>query len=324
MTQTYALISPCRNEADYMRETLDTVVAQTATPALWVIVDDGSSDDTPRILADYAARHPWIRVVTRKDRGHRAVGPGVIDAFYAGYETIVPTDFDFVCKLDLDLRLPPRYFEILMARMRAEPRLATCSGKAYVEENGGLIPERHGDETSLGMTKFYRVSAFRDIGGFVREVMWDGIDCHECRRKGWIARSWDEPELRFVHLRPMGSSQQSIYVGRMRHGFGQYFMGTGFLYMAASALLRTTQKPYVIGSAWMLWGWIKSALKGAPRYGDAEFRAFLRRWQWRSLLVGKARATAEIERRNAARWQQGQAAPATPAPMPVSSTEGAA
>ena len=177
--------------------------------------------------------------------------------------------------------------------------MATCSGKAYVQEGGKLIAERHGDETSLGMTKFYRVEAFKQIGGFVREVMWDGIDCHECRRQGWIARSWDDPELRFVHLRPMGSSQQSVYTGRMRHGFGQYFMGTGPVYMAASALLRVTQRPYLFGSIAMFWGYARSALKGAPRYGDPDFRAFLRRWQWRSLLVGKARATAEIDRRNA-------------------------
>jgi glycosyltransferase involved in cell wall biosynthesis len=304
ISTAYALISPCRNEADYMRETLDTVVAQSVAPALWVIVDDGSSDATPAILAAYAARHAWIRIVTRKDRGHRAVGPGVIDAFYAGYETIRPDDFAFVCKLDLDLRLPPRYFEILIQRMLAEPRMATCSGKAYVEEGGKLLAERHGDETSLGMTKFYRVEAFKQIGGFVREVMWDGIDCHECRRQGWIARSWDEPDLRFVHLRPMGSSQQSVYTGRMRHGFGQYFMGTGIVYMAASALLRTTQRPYVVGSLAMFWGYLKSALKGAPRYGDEGFRKFLRAWQWRSLLVGKARATAEIDRRNAERTRE--------------------
>ena len=309
---TYALISPCRNEADYMRETLDTVVAQTVTPTLWVIVDDGSSDATPAILADYASRHAWIRIVTRRDRGHRAVGPGVIDAFYAGYETIRPEDFEFVCKLDLDLRLPPKYFEILIQRMHAEPRMATCSGKAYVQERGGLIAERHGDETSLGMTKFYRVEAFKDIGGFVRQVMWDGIDCHECRRRGWIARSWDEPDLRFVHLRPMGSSQQSVYTGRMRHGFGQYFMGTGFVYMAASALLRSTQRPYVLGSAAMMWGWLKSALQRQPRYGDKDFRAFLRRYQWRSLLLGKARATEEIDCKNAARQDsvQGGGSPA--------------
>lgn len=290
----YLLISPCRNEARYMRQTLDSVLAQSIRPVKWVIVDDGSTDETPGILAEYARHHDWIEIVARTDRGWRAVGPGVIEAFYAGYETINPDDYNYLCKLDLDLRLPPRYFEILMQRMTANPHIATCSGKAYIEEGGGLVNERHGDETSIGATKFYRVSCFKAIGGFVREVMWDGIDCHCCRMKGWIACSWDEPELRFVHLRPMGSSQQSIYSGRMRHGYGQYFMGTGFLYMLASAVSRMNQKPYVLGGLAMLWGWVKSALQRKPRYEDEEFRKFLRRYQRRALLLGKKRAIDEL------------------------------
>ncbi len=294
--RSYLLISPCRNEAAYMRQTLDSVIGQSLRPSLWVIVDDGSTDDTPRILAEYAAAHDWIRVITRSDRGHRAVGPGVIEAFYAGYAATDPDAFTYLCKLDLDLRLPPRYFEGLIERMEADPRLATCSGKAWIEEGGRLVDERHGDETSLGMTKFYRVDRFQAIGGFVREVMWDGIDCHRCRMMGWSARSWNDPELRFMHLRPMGSSQQGVYVGRMRHGYGQYFMGTGFWFMAASALSRANQKPYLLGSAAMLWGWLKSALQRKPRYEDPQFRRFLRRYQRRALLVGKRRAIEEIER----------------------------
>ncbi len=296
MERRYVLISPCRNEADYMRQTLDSVVAQSLRPALWVIVDDGSTDATPRILDEYCRRHDWIRVVTRADRGHRAVGPGVIDAFYAGYETIDPDAYDYLCKLDLDLRLPPRYFEGLIERMEADPTIATCSGKAYIEKEGGLVTERHGDETSIGASKFYRMSCFRKIGGFVREVMWDGIDCHRCRMKGWKALSWDAPELRFVHLRPMGSSQAGIYTGRMRHGYGQYFMGTGLAWMLATAVYRIPEKPYVLGGMAILWGWLKSALQGRPRYADPEFRAFLRHYQWRALLVGKRRAIEEIHR----------------------------
>ena len=288
----FVLISPCRNEAKYMRQTLDSVIAQSVTPTLWVIVDDGSTDETPQILKEYAFRHAWIKVVTREDRGHRAVGPGVVDAFYSGYASIDPNSFEFLCKLDLDLRLPPRYFEILIDRMRQNPKIATCSGKAYVEENGEQVCERHGDDTSLGMTKFYRVSCFKAIGGFVREVMWDGIDCHRCRMNGWIACSWDEPDLRFMHLRPEGSSQQGILVGRMRHGYGQYFMGTNFFYISASALSRINQKPYVLGSIAILWGWLRSALVRKARYNDPIFRAFLNTYQMQVLLVGKERALA--------------------------------
>lgn len=296
MHRRYLLISPCRNEAAYMRQTLDSVIAQSICPAKWVIVDDGSTDETPQILVEYAKQHAWIQIVTRRDRGRRSVGPGVVEAFYAGYETINADDYDYLCKLDLDLRLPPRYFEILTERMEANPLIATCSGKAYCEENGALVSERIGDEMSIGASKFYRVSSFKAIGGFVREVMWDGIDCHLCRMKGWIACSWDEPELRFEHLRPMGSSEQSIYEGRMRHGSGQYFMGTGFLFIAASAIYRITEKPYVLGSLAMLWGWGKSALQGKPRYNDPQFRRFLHKYQMRALLVGKKKAIEEIHR----------------------------
>jgi len=231
------------------------------------------------------------------------VGPGVIETFYFGYDAIRPDDYEFICKLDLDLRLPSRYFEILMQKMTANPRIATCSGKAYNEEHGRLVAENHGDDTSLGMTKFYRVSCFTAIGGFVREVMWDGIDNHQCRMKGWLACSWDEPELRFVHLRPMGSSQQSIYVGRMRHGFGQYFMGTSLPYMTASALFRMTRPPHVLGGAAMWWGFFKALLKRQPRYDDLDFRRFLRKYQWECLFRGKSAATRRLDEMQLSHWQ---------------------
>jgi len=264
-------------------------------------VDDGSSDGTPGILAEYAAAHPWMKIVRREDRGRRAVGPGVVDAFYAGLETVRPDDFEFLCKFDLDLDLPTNYFKNLIGRMAATPRLGTCSGKPYFEAGGRLVSEKCGDEMSVGMTKFYRTTCFQEIGGFVREVMWDGIDCHRCRMLGWIACSWDDPDLRFVHLRPMGSSQKSILTGRMRHGFGQYFMGTGLFYMTVSSAFRLASPPLIIGGLAMWWGYVRSGLAGKPRYPDLAFRKFLNTYQRRCLSVGKARATAEFDARAALR-----------------------
>ena len=301
--RTYVVISPCRNEADYMRRTLDSMVAQSEPPTLWVIVDDGSTDETPAILADYAARHDWIRIVPKPDRGHRAVGPGVIEAFYAGLDTVSLDDYAYLCKLDLDLDLPPTYFATLMDRMEANPRIGTCSGKAYFRNGRGeLENERHGDEMSLGMTKFYSVACFTQIGGFVREVMWDGIDCHKARSLGWTPVSWDDPELRFEHLRPMGSSQQSIFTGRRRHGFGQYYMGTHPLFMLASALYRMTRPPYVTGGLSMLLGYAGAWMRGAERQSDTALIAFIRAYQLRALRIGKAAAVAEIEAERATAW----------------------
>jgi glycosyltransferase involved in cell wall biosynthesis len=307
----YLLVSPCRDEAQFMRRTLDSVAAQTIPPALWVVVDDGSSDETPAILAEYARKLPYLRVVRRADRGRRGVGPGVIEAFYDGLDGVDLEAFDYLCKLDMDLVLPRRYFELLIERMEREPRLGTCSGKPWFIQRGtgALVPETCGDEMSVGASKFYRVRCFREIGGFVRQVMWDGIDCHRARMLGWIAEAVDDEELRFLHLRPMGSSQRGIWAGRVRTGFGQYFMGTSPLYFLVSAAYRLPRHPVVYGSAAMLWGYFSSAAKRSARYPDAEFRRFLRRYQRACLLMGKAAATKKVTAEQARVWHATHAAP---------------
>jgi hypothetical protein len=229
----------------------------------------------------------------------------VIEAFYAGMESISLDEFDYVCKLDLDLDLPSRYFEMLMERMEANPRVGTSSGKPYFVSpaNGRLVSEVCGDEMSVGMTKFYRVACFREIGGFVQEVMWDGIDCHRCRMLGWIAESVDQEDLRFIHLRPMGSSQQSIWTGRVRSGYGQYFMGTAPVYLVASAMYRLFKHPVVLGSVAMIWGYASSAVRQKDRYGDLEFRRFLRRYQYACLRYGKREATRRVETAQESVWR---------------------
>jgi poly-beta-1,6-N-acetyl-D-glucosamine synthase len=300
----YLLVSPCRDEARFIRRTLDSVAAQTAPPALWVIVDDGSTDDTPRILEEYARRLPWLRVVRKTDRGGRSVGPGVIEAFYRGLEGIELDAFDYMCKLDTDLDLPHGYFERLMERMEREPRLGSTSGKPWFHhpETGVLTPEGIGDEVSAGFSKFYRVGCFREIGGFVRQVMWDGIDCHRARMLGWITESVDGEDLRVLHLRPMGSSHKGIWTGRVRDGFGQWFMGTSPLFMLARAAYRLPLHPVLTGSVAMLWGYLSSAARRAPRYEDPEFRRFLRRYQHLSLVVGKAAAARKMTDERAPAW----------------------
>jgi poly-beta-1,6-N-acetyl-D-glucosamine synthase len=243
-------------------------------------------------------------VVRRTDRGRREVGPGVIEAFYAGLKAVSLEDFDYVCKLDTDLELPARYFELLMQRMESDRRLGTTSGKPWfvLPQSGALVPEICGDEMSVGMTKFYRVACFKEIGGFVRQVMWDGIDCHRARMLGWIAESVDHESLRFVHLRPQGASQKGIWTGRLRAGFGQYFMGTSPIYYLTVASYRLPAHPALIGSAAMLWGYFRSWLKGLPRYDDLEFRRFLRSYQHACLRMGKRAAIARVDAERARLW----------------------
>jgi len=284
----YLVITPCRDEAIYIQKTIDSVACQTVLPELWIIVDDGSTDETPKIIDNAAKKYPFIRIINRENRGKRAVGPGVIEAFNEGICSININDYNYICKMDGDLGLPPKYFEILMEKMEQDPLIGNLSGKTYIRRPGGKwISERMGDENAIGPTKFYRRECFLDIGGFVKQISWDGIDGHKCRMKGWIAGSTDEEELCVKHYRPQGSSQKNIWVGRVRWGRGKYFMGSSFIYVLAASVYRIFEYPYVIGAVGILFGYLSASLKKEKRYDDPEYLKFFRRYELESLLKGK-------------------------------------
>src|ERR1041384_7178718 len=95
----YIIISPVRNEAAHLPGTIQSIASQTILPVQWIVVDDGSTDNTPAILATAAKEHPWITAITRADRGARKPGGGVIEAFYDGFAKIADANWDFIVKL---------------------------------------------------------------------------------------------------------------------------------------------------------------------------------------------------------------------------------
>ncbi len=287
-SRRYLVITPCRDEAQYIQKTIDTMAAQTVLPKHWVIVDDGSTDETPQLLSLAASEYPFIIVIRREDRGKRAVGPGVIEAFNEGLQAVNLNDYDYICKLDGDLGLPPKYFEILMKKMEADPFIGNLSGKTYIQRPGDKwVSERMGDENAIGPAKFYRTECFIDIGGFVKQISWDGIDGHKCRMKGWIAGSVDEKDLCIKHYRPQGSSNNNIWVGRKRWGRGKYFMGSSLTYVLAASIYRMFEYPFIYGGVGILLGYLSSMIKMEKRYNDSEYLKFFRRYEFKSLLYGK-------------------------------------
>lgn len=278
-TPRLLIVSPVRDEAAYLQNTIDSVVSQTVRPTAWVIVDDGSKDETAQIAQRAADEHHWIRVHRRSDRGVRIVGGGVIEAFNEGVRLFRLEDFDYVCKLDGDLKFGPTYYERLFEKFAQDSRLGTASGKCWDKTPTGWTMLRTSDDFSLGACKTYRISCFREIGGLVQEAMWDGIDCHRARMKGWTARSFHDDEMRLNELRPMGSSHKSVYHGRYRWGRGQYFMGTHWLYALGIGAYRMFERPWILGGLCILAGYFGSWIRRESRYNDPEFRRYLQRWQ---------------------------------------------
>ncbi|MCH7909808.1 MAG: glycosyltransferase [Candidatus Hydrogenedentes bacterium] len=282
----YVLIVPTRDEEAFLQQSLDCFAGQTILPAECVIVDDGSSDRTGAIADEAAARYPWVHVVHRDDRGERKLGGGVIEAFYAGYDALETTDYTYICKIDGDVTFPEAYFENLIEKFEADPKLGGASGKTWNPVDGGLKEERLNDEMVAGQMNFWRRACWEQVGGYVREVMWDGIVFHRAHMFGWETHSFRDEPLRIIHHRLMGSSHRSVYHGRLRWGRGQWFMGTHPLYILASGVYRTRERPYAVGGLLIVAGFFGAMFRGAPRYDDLVFRAHLRRWQLGRLGLG--------------------------------------
>lgn len=277
------IITPVRDESEYLRLTMDSIVAQTWRPIEWIVVDDGSRDSTPDIVREYAAKYPFIRLVERQDQGARKLGGGVVAAFNYGKERIRHLDYEYIAKLDGDMSFGPLYLERMFKALAENPRLACVSGRVYRYEDGRYIEEFQQPDQAAGQFKLYRRQAFEDIGGFVPMLSWDGIDIHACHMKGWDTAAMYDAHAWLWHHRIMGSSDRSIYVGRLRWGRGNWTMGYHPLYAIAAGINRMREKPVLVGGLLMIVGYFWSGLKGVPRYENPEFRSYLRRTQMKRL-----------------------------------------
>jgi biofilm PGA synthesis N-glycosyltransferase PgaC len=279
-TETYVIVSPIRDEAEYIEQTIESVVNQTQRPAEWIIVNDGSSDATAAIIDRAAAEFDWIRVVHRADRGFRAAGSGVMQAFYAGYESISLTDWDFLVKLDGDLRFEANYFERCLKLLHNEPRLGIGGGVIYNLMNGVEKLEAHPRFHVRGATKIYRRECWEAIGGLVKEPGWDTLDEVHAQMLGWKTQSFYDNRL--VQLRSTGDAAGQ-WQNWIKNGRACYLVGYHPLFIVARAILRLFKEPYLVASVGMLWGFVGAALTRSEKVASAEVVRYLRGQQLRRL-----------------------------------------
>ena len=277
------IISPVRDESALIQKTLDSIVSQTVWPAEWVIVDDGSTDNTAEIVKKYVEKYDFIRLISHDNRGFRKLGGGVIAAFKYGLDRVNFKQYQFLAKMDGDMSFGPKYLELMFEKFEMDARLAAVSGKVVRPEGNQFVPEWIIDEHVAGQFKLYRRTAFEEIGGFVEEVLWDGIDVHMARMKNWNTTSFAHPDATLIHHRLMGSSDKNVLKGRLRWGRGIYFMGYHPLYALASGIFRMREKPIIIGGALIIFGYFKAALQSVTRFDNIEFIKYLQNWQLKQI-----------------------------------------
>ena len=276
--QGYVIVTPVRDEVEYIQYTLESVDRQAIRPLRWVIVDDGSTDGTSEVLAAFAATRPWVTVVHRADRGFRANGGGVMDAFYAGFGAVESLPWEFLVKLDADLSFAPDYFERCFRHFADAPKLGIGGGTICSRVGTELHVEAVGDPPFhvRGATKIYSRACWNQIAPLIKAPGWDTVDEVRANLFGWTTRTFGE--LKLEQHKPTGSVDGS-WKNAFKNGKANYMTGYHPLFMAGKCIKRLRRRPLFVESAGLGAGFLSGYLKRLPQQVDRDTRRYLRRQQ---------------------------------------------
>lgn len=281
----YALITSARNEQAFIAKTLESVTTQTQLPERWVIVDDGSTDDTAELVAPYAAKFPWILLVRNPRREGRnfASKANNVNAALAQMQNL---DFDIIGNLDADTSFGPDYMEFLMRKFAADPKLGVA-GTPFTQD-GGYDSTRdsfEGENYVAGPIQLFRGECWTDIGGYIANPAGgvDWIAVMTARMKGWGVRSF--ADKRYHHHRNMGTAGRNEVAALFSYGQKDYYLGNSPLWQLFRVAYRVAKRPYIAGGLALFLGFYWAALTGTRRAVSPELMRFHRADQMKKLSI---------------------------------------
>jgi len=279
---TYVLITPARNEAAFIESTIKSVVSQTVLPLKWIIVSDGSTDETDAIALKYAAKYPWIEFLRMPEREERHFA-GKVLAFNAGYAKLRPMTFTAVGCLDADISFDSGYFEFLLGRLADDPALGLVGTRFRTPSNFSYNYRFVNIEHVTGCCQLFWRACFEQIGGYVaaKGGAIDWIANIACRMYGWKTRTFLEKE--YLHHREFGTAGAGLVKSRFKDGAKAYAVGCHPAWMLFRIVYQMTKMPLLIGGLALLWGYLWSAIRRVPRPVSREFVNFHRSEQKRRL-----------------------------------------
>jgi glycosyltransferase involved in cell wall biosynthesis len=285
------IVSPVRNEGRHIARVVRGVAAQELVPTRWVVIDDGSGDDTLEQLRELEREIAFLTVMQAPLASTEGEGSGPRDRlahaievrnFNLALDAIDHRNFTHVMKLDGDIELPPHYLRILMERFSEDPSLGLAGGVLVEPTTGGgmrqiQIPSHH----VHGALKCYSRDCFNAIGGLQERLGWDTIDGTYARMRGFRTRNFTE--LVSVHHRPIASADGRLR-GRARHGECAYITHYGPLWVTVRALKVARSRPVGLSGIAFLYGYARAFVRRVERVPDREYRRFTRRELYGRLL----------------------------------------
>ncbi len=273
----YALITPARNEADYIELTIKSMIAQTYLPLKWVIVSDGSTDQTDELVRKYAAKYAWIELLRMPERRQRDFA-GKVYAFKAGYDLLKDMQAEIIGNLDADVSFEPKHFEFLIEKMGENPQLGVA-GAPFREGTFQYDYRFSNIENVWGGCQLFRRECYEAIGGYLplKGGCIDHVAVLSARLHGWQTRTFTEYIC--LHHRQMGTAMQGTLKAKFKTGMKDYTVGNHPLWELVRTIYQMKNSPVAIGGLALGLGYAWSLLRRAETPLSPDLVAFVRKEQ---------------------------------------------
>jgi glycosyltransferase involved in cell wall biosynthesis len=273
VTRRYVVVTAARDEAANLPRLAQCLAAQTLLPEAWYIVENGSTDGTLAVAEEIASRHEWVHVLSLpgSDRANR--GAPIVRALQAGIAAVDHAP-EILVNVDADISVEPEYFEQLLAKFDADPRLGIASGSAFELQNGVWKQRFVTGSTAWGASRAWRWTCLQEVLPFEERVAWDGIDEFKANVRGWRTHAFED--LPFRHHRREGERDGIAWSTRKNEGATAYYLGYRAWYLVFRSLWHARRQPAALA---MIWGYIVAAVTRVQRSPDEASREYVRRQQ---------------------------------------------
>jgi glycosyltransferase involved in cell wall biosynthesis len=276
----FYIIIPAHNEEAFIKQTLESLAAQTHLPKRVVVVNDNSTDNTQQLVEELTSKYNWISLVNITSSDKHLPGSKIINAFYKGYETL-DDSFDVICKFDADLIFPKNYLEQLAFHFKANEKLGMASGFCYIKKNDDWILENLTRKDHIrGALKAYREACFEQIGKLKPSMGWDTVDELLAKFYGWELQT--DESLHVKHLKPTGISYNKA--SKHLQGEAMYKMRYGFIITLISALKLAYKKGDFAMFKDYMSGYFKAKKAKLPFLVSEDQGHFIRKLRWKGML----------------------------------------
>jgi glycosyltransferase involved in cell wall biosynthesis len=284
---SYVLVTPARNEAALIEQTILSVLAQSVLPRKWIIVSDGSTDGTDEIVQRHASQHDWIELLRLPERSDRQFAAKA-HAFNAGYSQLSnlnsqpSTSWDLIANLDADITFGADYFEFLLKKFSGNPELGVA-GTPFLEDHERLDQHSYAHQFAncmhvSGACQMFRRKCLEEIGGYVpvQTGAVDWIAVTTARMKGWQTRTFTDKAC--LHHRKLGVGSGSPGKLQMWFHYGKkaYLVGGHPLWECSRGFFRMWERPFILGGLCFIAGYTWAMLVRSERAVSRELMQFHR------------------------------------------------